>query len=200
MFSLLIKKVTLSTTNSPYTYCSKIRIAFFSLLFLYLYQYCVFLIALTLFFTKYKEDECFILVDIKWFIILKPHTRAYLYILLVFLIYFNWRLITLQYCSCFCHTLTRISHGCTCVSPSWMPPHLPPHPIPQVHPSAPALSTISCIEPGLGICFTYDNVHVSMLVSQIIPSSPSPTESKRLFFTSVLSFAVLHVGLSLPFF
>ena len=31
-------------------------------------------------------------------------------------IYFNWRLITLQYCRGFCHTLTWISHGCTCVS------------------------------------------------------------------------------------
>ena len=28
-------------------------------------------------------------------------------------IYFNWRLITLQYCSGFCHMLTWISHGCT---------------------------------------------------------------------------------------
>ena len=36
-------------------------------------------------------------------------------------IYFNWRLITLQYCSGFCHTLTWISHGCTRV------PH-PEHP------------------------------------------------------------------------
>ena len=31
------------------------------------------------------------------------------------LIYFNWKLITLQYCSAFCHTLTWISHGWTCV-------------------------------------------------------------------------------------
>ena len=45
--------------------------------------------------------------------------------------------------------------------------------------------TVSCIEPGLAICFTYDDIHVSMLCSQIIPHSPSPTESKRLFFTSV---------------
>jgi len=32
-------------------------------------------------------------------------------------IYFNWRLVTLQYCCGFCHTLTSISHSCTCVPP-----------------------------------------------------------------------------------
>ena len=45
--------------------------------------------------------------------------------------------------------------------------------------------SVSCIKPGLAICFTYDNIHVSMLFSQIIPPLPSPTESKCLFFTSV---------------
>ena len=30
-------------------------------------------------------------------------------------IFISWRLITLQYCSGFCHTLTWISHGFTCV-------------------------------------------------------------------------------------
>ena len=44
------------------------------------------------------------------------------------LIYFNWMIICLQY-SGFCHTMTWITHGCSCVSPSWTPPHLPPHPI-----------------------------------------------------------------------
>ena len=57
--------------------------------------------------------------------------------------YFNWRLITFQYCSGFCHTLTWISHGWTCVPASERPPHIPPHPIPQGHPSAPALSALS---------------------------------------------------------
>ena len=62
---------------------------------------------------------------------------------LFFLIYFNWRLIILQYCGDFFHTFTWISHGCICVPHPDPPSHLPPHPIPQGHPSAPALSTLS---------------------------------------------------------
>src|SRR5574337_421713 len=37
---------------------------------------------------------------------------------------------------------------------------------------------VSCIEPGLAICFTYDNLHVSVPFSHIILPSPFPTESK----------------------
>ena len=59
------------------------------------------------------------------------------------LIYFNWRLITLQYCSGFCHTLTLIRHGCTRVPHPEPPSHLSPHSILQGHPSAPAPSTLS---------------------------------------------------------
>ena len=56
-------------------------------------------------------------------------------------IFISWRLITLQYCSGFCHTLTWISHGFTCVPHPDPSSLLPPHPIPLGLPSAPALST-----------------------------------------------------------
>ena len=100
-------------------------------------------------------------------------------------IYLNWRLIMLQYCSGFCHTSTWISHGCTC-DPILNPltPPSPSHPSRLLQCSGfecPA----SCIKLGLVIYFTYDNIHVSMLFSQIIPPSPSSKESKRLFFISV---------------
>ena len=75
----------------------------------------------------------------------------------------------------------------TC-SPSRTP--LPP-PSPY-HPSGSSQCTspkhpVSWIEPGLAICFIYDIIHVSMPFSQIIlPSpSPSPIESKILFYISV---------------
>ena len=73
----------------------------------------------------------------------------------------------------------------TC-SPSWtrLPPPSPYHPSVSSQCTSPK-HPVSCIEPGLVIHFIYDVVHVSMPFSQIIPPSPSPTESKRLFYTSV---------------
>ena len=68
------------------------------------------------------------------------------------------------------------------------PSHLPLHPLPLGFPSAPVWALVSCIQPGLVICFTLDNIHVSMLFSWNIPPSPSPTEPKSLFYTSVSLF------------
>ena len=111
---------------------------------------------------------------------------------------FNWRLITLQYCSGLCHTLTWISHGCTCVPLPEPPSHLPPHPIPQGQCTSPE-HPVSCIEPGLVIYYTHDNIHDSMLFSQIIPPSLSPRVQKSVLYICV-SFAVLHIGSLLPSF
>ena len=61
----------------------------------------------------------------------------------LYFFFFNWRLITLQHCGCLCHTFTWIRHACTCVPHPEPPSHLSPHPVPQGHPSAPALSTLS---------------------------------------------------------
>ena len=71
----------------------------------------------------------------------------------------------------------------TC-SPSLLPPPSPYHPSGSSQCTSPK-HPVSCIEPGLDTHFIYDIIHVSMPFSQIIPPSPSPTESKRLFYTSV---------------
>ena len=71
-------------------------------------------------------------------------------------------------------------------SQSWnpLPPPSPPYP------SGLSQSTgfgcpASCMELALFIYFTYSNVYVSTLFSQIIPPLPSPAKWKSLFFTSL---------------
>ena len=106
-------------------------------------------------------------------------------------IYCNWRLITLQYCSGFAthwHESTTGVH---------VFPILKPLPLPSPsHLSGSSKCTspehpVLCIKPGLAIHFMYDNIHVSMPFSQIIPPSPSPTECKD-FYTSV-SLLLSHI-------
>ena len=49
---------------------------------------------------------------------------------------------------------------------------------------------VSCIQPGLVICFTLDNIHVLMLFSRNIPPSPSP---KSVLFLYAVSWLVTMV-------
>ena len=72
-------------------------------------------------------------------------------------IFTSWKLITSQHCSGFCHTLTWISHGATCIPHPDPPSHLPLHPIPLGLPSVPTLYAKQkkrhrCTEQTFGLC------------------------------------------------
>ena len=98
-------------------------------------------------------------------------------------IYFNWRLITLQY---YTGSATHQHESATGIHvfPILKPPPTSLH-VPSIWVISVHQPQGSCIEPGLVIHFLYDIIHVSMTIPQIIPPSPSPTESKKLFYTSV---------------
>ena len=72
----------------------------------------------------------------------------------------------------FCHTLTWIRHECNVFPIPNPPSHLPPHPIPLGHPSAPALST--CI---MHQTWTGDSFHIwyftCFMLHAILPYHPT---------------------------
>ena len=86
---------------------------------------------------------------------LGSHIVGRFFFLLFIYLFISWRLITLQYCSGFCHTLKWISHGFTCVPHTDPPSHLPLHPIPLGLPSAPGLSTCLMHPTWAGDLFHY---------------------------------------------
>ena len=84
-----------------------------------------------------------------------------------------------------CHTSTWIRHGCTRVPNPEPLSHLPPHTIPLGHPSAPAPSFLY---PASNLDWWFVSYMILYMFQCHSPKSsppPSPTESKRLFYTSV---------------
>ena len=98
----------------------------------------------------------------------------------LFCFYFNFIFLTLQYCIGFAIYQHESATGIH-VFPILNPPPSPYHPSGLSQCTSPK-HPVSCIEPGLETHFIYDIIHVSVPFFQIIPSSPSPTESKRLFY------------------
>ena len=100
-------------------------------------------------------------------------------------IYFNWRLFTLQYCIGFAihqHESATGIHMFPILNP--LSPPSPYHLSVSSQWTSPK-HPVSCIEPRLVIRFLPDSIDVSVPFSQIIPPSPSPTEFKSPFYTSV---------------
>ena len=84
----------------------------------------------------------------------------------------------------FCHTSTCIRHGCTHVPHLEPSSLLPPCTIPLGHPSAPAPSIMY---PASNLDWRFISYMIYMFQCHSPKSSPppSPTGSKRLFYTSV---------------
>ena len=113
-----------------------------------------------------------------------------LYFLKYKFIYFNWRLITLQYYIGFAirqHESSMGVHVFPILNP--LPPPSPSHPSGSSQCTSPE-HPVSCIEPGLVIHFLYDIIHVSMPFSQIIPPSPSTTETDIMIYVNYTSIKI----------
>ena len=75
-----------------------------------------------------------------FFFFWQSNVSAFIFYLFLKIFIFTLFYFTILYW--FCHTLTWIHHGCTCVPKHEPPSHLPPHNIPLGHPSAPAPSML----------------------------------------------------------
>ena len=75
---------------------------------------------------------------------------VFIFIIFIFLfIFISWRLITLQYCSGFCHTLTWIN-GFTCIPHPEPPSHVPFYPMITLY--AKQKRRHRCTEQTFGLC------------------------------------------------
>ena len=114
--------------------------------------------------------------------------------------FISWRLITLQYCSGFCHTLTWISHGFTCIPHPDHPSHLPLHPVPLGLPSVPGPSTCLMHPAWAGDLFHPRKCTCFDAVLSKHPTLPFSHRVQNSVLYICVSFSVLHTGISLPSF
>ena len=115
------------------------------------------------------------------------HFQLHIYFLFfkVKFIYFNWRLITLQYCIGFAIHHHESATGVH-VFPILKPPtHLPPRIFPLCHPSTPAPSILYPASNLDGRFISYMVLYLFQCHSPKSSHPLSPTESKRLFYISV---------------
>ena len=105
------------------------------------------------------------------------------------LLYFLIFIFTLFYFTIlywFCHTLTWIHHGCTCV-PKYEPPsHLPPHNNPPGHPRAPSPSMLY---PASDIDWWFDSYMIVYMFQCHSPKSSHPLPlplSPKVCYTAIV--------------
>ena len=101
----------------------------------------------------------------------------------------------------FCHEVmgpdTMILVFCMLSIVFFFPLPPPLHSIPLVFPVHQARALVSCIPPGLVICFTINNIHA--VLSKHPTLAFSHRVQKSVLYICV-SFSALHIGLSLPSF
>ena len=100
---------------------------------------------------------------------------SFLMVFFVFIFIFDWKIIALQYFVGFCHTTMWISYKYTYIPSllSLSPTHPHPRLIPLSHHRAPSWTPTGILP--LAIYFTYGNVCNSVLLSQFIAPSLSPS-------------------------